>query len=142
MRYFIERLTPDHWHRLSKESHLITFGEINPPEYDRVDFALWTVDEKRNPLGFITVKEMDAETAYLQHGGVFPSIAKTLHAFRTYEQNIALLAKEYNYLWFRVKNTNIPMIKFGLATGFVPHGTYFHDPYLYVEMRADFRGVR
>ena len=138
-RFHIEKLSPEQWRKLSKDVHLVAFHEVSDPAEDRIDYALLIVD-RQTPAGYMTVKEMDGGTAYLQHGGAFPNHAGTVHAFRQYSVAIKELSAQYDYIWTRIENTNTAMIKMALNVGFVINGTYFHEPKLYLELLMDCTG--
>lgn len=142
MRFVVKKITPIMWENLSSHAKIISFNEISHPHSDRIDYALLIVDEKsETPAGFMTIKEMDCSTAYLQHGGAFPEHINSIHVFPQYMACIAELCRNYEHLWTRIENTNISMLKMAMKAGFRITGTFFHTPKLYLELLMDCRGA-
>lgn len=130
--YSVTKIPAFDWKMISKEAHLVTFGEYRE-NLDRIDFALMCSWEGRMG-GYITVKEMDAETAYVQHGGVFPTFAKSVYVLGGYKKLLSTLKRDYKIVWTRVENKNIPMLKLALSQGFVVNGTSLVKDKLYLEL--------
>jgi hypothetical protein len=93
----VQRLDSAKWSDLSEEAHLLCFNEKRDTSMDRIDFALLTTDGEK-PLAYMTCKELDAETVYLQYGGSFPETQGTANSFRAYNQMLfrqkSLVTKE------------------------------------------------
>lgn len=117
----IEKFSCEQWKELSEQAHLICFNEIRPASVDRIDFALMAVDENKIPLSYMTIREVDSETAYLQYGGSFKP--GSVHSFRSYELMLNRLKEEgYLRLQTYIENTNTTMLKFALKAGWLITG--------------------
>lgn len=135
MKFLIERLTKEDWKIMAKNAILISFAELTNPEEERIDYALMVIDhENSTPAGFMTVIEMDAKTAYLQRGGVFPDHAKSVYVYNQYKACLDELKNKYDTLWTRIENKNYSMLKMALKAGFIVNGTYNQDGKLFLEM--------
>jgi len=83
MKIVVHKLTPEQWSGISEQAHRVCFNEVKPKEWDRIDFALVAVDEERKQMiGYTTMREIDHETIYWQYGGSFPEYRGTLLAAR------------------------------------------------------------
>lgn len=133
--YSVVKIPAIDWKELSKNAHLVTFGEFREG-LDTIDFAL-LCSWNGATGGYLTVKEMDKETAYVQHGGVFPDFSKSVYVLGGYAKLLAVLKAEYKRVWTRVVNTNIPMIKLALSQGFIITGCSFVCNKLYLEMNLE-----
>lgn len=118
MNLAIKRLWPEEWAQFSEAAHSVTFGEFRPGSKDRVDFALLAVDEHDVPIGYVTIKELDAETAYWQFGGSFPSYRATASVWHAYKAAADWNAKHYKRVLTFIENNNTPMLKFAMKLGF------------------------
>jgi len=130
--YSVSTVSAEGWKNLSKGAHLATFGEIRE-NLDRVDFALLT-SYKGELGGYFTIKEMDANTAYIQHGGVFDNFRNSYNVLKGFKATLDTLKVDYLRIWHRVENTNIPMIKLSLSQGFIINGCSLVNSKLYLEM--------
>jgi hypothetical protein len=133
--YSVVKIPAIDWRELSKQAHFVTFGEYREG-IDRVDYALLCMWDGATG-GYVTVKEMDKDTAYIQHGGVFPDFQKSIYAFGGFVKLLKVLKSDYKRVWTRVVNTNIPMIKLALSQGFVITGCTFVCNKLYLEMNLE-----
>lgn len=131
--YQVQVLTAEEWKQFSNKSHIVVFGYDRPSELDRVDLARIVI-HKGEVGGFITCKEMDAETCYIQHGGVYPNFEKSLHVLRGYMALLNDIKSMYKIVWTRVENTNIPMLKMALSQGFIINGCSKVKNKLYLEL--------
>lgn len=131
--YEVVRLEPYEWLTISQEAHTVVFGTIRPPELDRISYALAI---KKNGVigGFATVIEMDQETAYLQHGGVFPNFESSTSVLAGYLALLEKLSTEYKYIWTRVENTNVRYLKLALKAGFLVNGVSTFKQKLLLEL--------
>jgi hypothetical protein len=130
--FSVTRIPACDWKELSKQAHLVTFGEYRE-NLDRIDYAL-TISCNGELGGYMTIKEMDAETAYIQHGGVFPNFAKSVYVLGGYKKFLKVLRSDYKRVWTRVENTNVSMLKLALSQGFIVNGTSLVKGKLYLEM--------
>lgn len=129
--------TKDDWQELSPNAHLSVFDEGINVASEKIDFAL-IVGEQENPFGYITIKEHDGTTAYIQRGGVFPTV-KGLGFSADYLQLCLswLWSRGFKKVFLNVKNGNVPMIKLGLNTGFRVTGMRQFKHELLLEMSIE-----
>lgn len=131
-KYFVQQLSPDQWGALSEKMHLVVFDKLRPKELERISFAL--IAECNEQLGgYITCKEMDSETLYIQYGGAFPNFSKSHYVLGGYLEMIKWCTQNYARVWTRIENKNVPMIKLALQAGFIVTGTSLMKNNLYVE---------
>lgn len=109
-------ITAEQWAKHSEDAHLICFGEKRPAEMNRIDFAL-LVEADGVPQAYMTCREVDAETVYMQYGGAFPSAKGTIKSFRAYQALLEKLGEVYKYGSTLIENTNTPMMKFAMQAG-------------------------
>lgn len=112
----VKRLLQHEWSELSETAHLICFGKHKPASQDRFDFALLAHSEN-GALGYVTCRELDADSVHWQFGGVFPGTrgsVKSLHVFRALRDHCA---QHYQRIGFLVENGNHAMIKMALHFG-------------------------
>jgi hypothetical protein len=117
----LETLSPVGWRELSKNAHLATFGVDRDPDQDRVNYALLVHNDKV-PCSYATIIELDSKTAYMQHGGAFPSVAKTVHTVKSYVMMTDYLKSRYDIVSTKIQNKNLPMLKLALAAGLEING--------------------
>lgn len=119
------------WLNLSEYAHLICFNEKGRGEIDRCDFAIMVIDDDV-PLMYATIKEHDSLTAHLSFGGAFPSCKGTPRSVKAYDLIMDYLRNRYKYVTMYVKNTNAPMLKFGLRAGFIITGIDYRHKETYL----------
>jgi hypothetical protein len=107
------------WERFAQDARRTVFNETMPPEYDRIDYALLVIgSEKDEPVAYMTVRELDADSAYLKHGGAFPPVKGTFHSLKIYMEMLDYLKPKYKRLTTLVENTNTVYLKMALTAGF------------------------
>lgn len=128
----IEQVGKPEWDKLAANAHLISFGEIRPPEFNRFHYALVCCDDE-NIYSYTTIIELDQESAYMQHGGAMPNIKGSIMVKRCYAMTVAWLKLRYKRISTRIKNTNIAMLKLALSEGLkvigcdcYPDGVFLH----------------
>lgn len=128
---YINTYTRQEWQVFSESAHLICFNQTGRGEIDRCDLALM-VGDGDIPLMYATIKEHDSLSAHLSFGGAFPSCKGTSKSVKAYDLIMEYLRKNYKYITMYVKNTNAPMLKFGIRAGFIITGIDFihNDTYL------------
>lgn len=132
----IERFTQTEWRELSEDAHMACFSEIRPNSVDRIDFALMTADEN-GPIAYMTLREIDNETLYLQYGGSFRP--GSVSSFRSYTLMLNRL-KELGYksgLTY-IENTNTAMLKFAMKVGWLITGVRTYKGTVLTEQTLDF----
>jgi len=135
----IKRLRPDEWATLSEDAHLAMFSERRPGYIDRIDFALLaTEDDNRGIVGYVTVRELDADGIYWQYGGAFPSIKTSTTVLGVYRQFVEYCKARYKRITTLVENTNIAYLKLAMKVGFRIIGVRVFKGSVLVELLLDF----
>lgn len=117
----LQRLSPQEWEGLAEQAHLAVFGEVRPASMNRIDFALVT-ERDSVPLQYMTCREADEETVYINYGGSFPSAKGTPLSYQCFELEMAYLQEKYKRATMLIENTNQPMLKFAMKQGLVITG--------------------
>ncbi len=118
----VERYTPSDWGTIAGDAHRAVFAETLPPEFDRIDFALMAVHAGKTPLGYLTARELNAQSVYMKHGGVFPPAAGKTIVLPVYLALLRYLDEYYRLITTLVENTNVPYLKLALTAGFLAVG--------------------
>ena len=119
------------WLNYSESAHLICFNQTGRGAIERCDLALMVVDGE-TPLMYATIKEHDTLSAHLSFGGAFPSCKGTSLSVKAYDLIMDYLKKNYKYVTMFIKNTNTPMLKFGLRAGFIITGIDYRFNEIYL----------
>lgn len=107
----------EQWDKFASLAHYLVFKENRPSEMNRIDFAL-VVLKGEKPLGYMTIREIDSETCYIQYGGAFESSKDTVMTYPAYKELIDWLSVKYKYCTTLIENTNLVMLKFAMKVGF------------------------
>lgn len=134
---FVKRIEKEDWKLLSKDSHVTVFKEEWDPEKERIDYALVTTDIDNQLIQYSTIRELDADTGYLQYGGSFPSYRGSVAAYRSFQAILRWLQAQYRYVSFLTENTNFPMLKFAIREGFVIVGMRVFKNHIMLEHFRD-----
>lgn len=132
----VERVEKSEWSSVSESAHSAVFQEIRPKEWDRIDYALLTVEDGRL-YGYCTVRELDSKSIYLQYGGAFPPASKSVKAYRCYGALINYFVGKYEHVTTLVENTNVAYLKLAMAFGFRIIGVRFFSGEIFVELFLD-----
>ena len=132
-RYEIRRVSNIEWEKYADQAHFVAFGETNRSRLDRIDFCILVVC-KGEVGGYITCKEMDSETCYIQYGAVFPNFAKSVYVSPGYLEMIRHLTDRYQNVTTKVENTNFPMLKLAMKAGFTVVGTSKFKDKLFLDL--------
>jgi RimJ/RimL family protein N-acetyltransferase len=129
----IEKVSPAEWYEMAGAAHLVMFAEDRPPDVDRIQFALIQGDG-RNPHSYLTARELESDSCYIQFGGVFPKFRGQQHG-NDYMKRYMDWFWEHGYVRINclVENTNLPMIKVLLSTGFLVIGCRFFEGIVLLE---------
>lgn len=122
----IVRLTPTEWKGLAENAHVAMFSKSRPASMDRIDYVL-VVDVDGVLGGYITVRELDAETVYWQFGGAFEWARKQSIVIREYDELLLAQKVLARRIVTKVENTNTSTLKLHLSRGFLIIGTEFWD---------------
>lgn len=114
-------MEPDAWAKYSRDAHLIVFTENRHPEMDRIDFTI-ILEHGGLPHSFATIRELDAESAYYQHGGLFPPALGKGDAHEYFRATTDIILSKYRRVNCLIQNTNVKMQKVALGGGFLPIG--------------------
>ena len=112
----IEKLKPEDWRYLAEDVHKVVFEERKPMSLDRIDYALLVVDEK--PQAYVTVREIDSESAYFQYGGAFPETKGTAASYECWKTVLGWAQEHYKRINFLVENDNKPMLRMAMSADF------------------------
>lgn len=132
----VEKILPQYWHKLGELAHTICFGEHRPESLNRHHFIIGVFGNKEL-AGYFTCLEMDSETVYIQHGGVFPNYEKTVNVVPGYLKMLELLSGDFRRAWTRIENKNSSMIKMALKAGFIIQGVYVFKRKTFVELEVE-----
>lgn len=135
----VVRISPEAWAPFSERAHLICFNEAKPASLDRISFALVVEDENEMPMLYGACKEHDAESLYYQYGGAFPGTKGTIKSFRCFEAILAWAVDNgYRRVSFLVENTNEPMLKLAMRSGFLITGVRYFKGNVLLEHVKEF----
>ena len=134
METVVEKICKREWYSLAENAHLICSNEVREPSMDRIDFALLNVKDKE-PLNYCTVRELDSESVYWQHGGAFPNTKGQVTAFYSYKRNAEWCFESgYKRITTYIENNNMPMLKIALKVGFLIIGTRTFKGHIMLEL--------
>jgi hypothetical protein len=108
---------PKDWKELSENVHSIVFSKVKPASWDRIDHAMLVV-KGEDPVGYITAREIDAETVYWQFGGMFPQYRDGVTTMKAYKLCIDLAERRYKRISTLIENTNTAMLRIAMHQGF------------------------
>lgn len=110
----------EEWKKIAFNAHLACFGEERDADTNTYDYVLCSFkdDPEKTICGYIGILEQDKHSAYLQHGGAFPTMEGTALTMRSYKMAVNYLKERYNILFCTILNTNISMLKMALNVGF------------------------
>lgn len=133
----LDRFTADEWKVHSEKAHLICFGNLNPAERQRIDFAL-VGRENDLLMAYGTFRELDGETVYWQFGGAFPGTKDTTASWRTFNAFLAYLRPKYKRVCMFVENNNLPMLKMAMKASFLIMGVRNYKDSILLEHLLEF----
>lgn len=140
MDYRLTKVSKDLWMEVAKDAHLAVFRETLPPEFDRIDYALLAVgktsegSDKEVPIAYMTLRELDAESVYMKHGGAFPTIKGTVVSMPCYVMMLNYLKEHYKRITTLVENTNTVYLKMALSAGFKVIGLRYFNKGILLEL--------
>ena len=133
------KIGKDEWGTVSRDAHLLTFGE-DRGDLDTIDFSLLALDDERKAAGYVTCKEWDKVTLYWQYGGVMPRYKKTFSTFGIYKDLINWCKKDYFRITTKIENNNKAKLRMANMAGFLIQGTYNHHGKILVDHCLEFKG--
>lgn len=117
MSVTVDKFNRAEWREYSETAHAICFGTHKPADWDRFDFAL-VVRTAEKLMGYITCREMDAETVYWQFGGAFPETRGTASVWKGYQAFVEFCRGKYKRIGTLIENDNAGMLKMAAKIGF------------------------
>lgn len=132
MIFRAEKISAEAWD--NESAHLISFGEARPKELNSYHFILAAFDESNNIAGYSTCIEMDKESLYLQHGGIMPNYAKSVHVLQAYGKCIVWCQDNYKRITTKIENKNLSMLKIAMQVGFLVVGTSTFKDKVYLDL--------
>lgn len=133
----LKKLTPVEWAVLSEKAHQVVFDKKRPASMERIDYALLAT-ENDLLVGYLTARELDADSVYWQFGGAFPDTA-ALKVFFAYQQFLNWTKEQgYKRITTLVENENLRYLKLAMKFGFRIIGCRFFEGEVLVELLNDF----
>lgn len=140
MRFMVKQVDSGYWKaNMSKDSHVVAFGEYRPPDIDRSDFVIIAIDQLDKYSGYITCKEMDSKSLYWQFGGPMPNYRGTIHVINILHSAMHWCRERYSRINTKVESTNLAMIKMHMKVGFLITGSTIFDGKVFLEMAQEFK---
>lgn len=131
----VDCLSRDEWKELSQDAHSFCFNEIRPASVDRIDFAL-LVHDNHDPVTYMTLREVDDETVYLQYGGSFrPGSVSSFNGYLLMLNRLKEMGFKTGQTY--IENTNRPMLKFALKVGWLITGVRVFGNSILTEQTID-----
>lgn len=138
MKFKITRISKDEWHEhLCRDAFNVSFGNVRHPNIERIDFALIATDSFNTISGFVTCKEMDAETLYWQYGGAMPNHSGTINVWNGYRCFIDWAKEKYKRVNTRIENRNYSMLRMAMKAGFCIVGTFNFNGKIYLDLAME-----
>lgn len=135
----IMQLDPEQWSVFSEDAHRAAFSEFRPAYMERIDYAILAHEpQNRGVLGYVTVRELDADSAYWQYGAALDTVSKGVLAVRVYERLINHMREKYKRITTLVENGNVPYLKLAMKMGFRIIGVRMFKGTVLVELLLDF----
>ena len=124
MNITAEYIHGDQWKKFAKRAHDEVFLQTKDPQKDRSDFAVLGLCNGA-PCGWSSFIELDADTLYIQYGGLFAHKRKTPYALSIYKKMHEWIddQKKWARVLMCVANDNVPMLKVALSCGMKIVGT-------------------
>ena len=99
------------------------------------DYALIGIDEETDlPISYVTCKQLNAHTMFLEYGGVAPEYRNTPKSQSIFIEAIKYLQKAgAKIINFATTNDNVKMQILGLKAGFKCMGCYMDGSKLFLE---------
>lgn len=135
----VVQVSPLDWAKtFSQNAHKAVFQELRGAFIDRISYALLVIKDEV-VIGYVTVMDYDAETVYWQFGGVLPTFRKSITAVKCIETAIEWQKKISTRILTYVENTNLPMLRFYLAYGFIIIGTRTYNGHTMLDLVKELR---
>lgn len=140
MNLSVVRIDKDKWAEMAHDVHINVFGEL--PSSSKVDFAL-VVQNNSLPcfyFGYVTCRELDAETLYWSYGGMFEKHRNTNFSLRAMYALLGWCSERYARLNTLIEQENTKMQRLSLKAGWLVSGVKQFKHELLIELTKEFRG--
>lgn len=141
MNLSLEILSKEEWKPMSELAHKISFGKDRPSEMDRIDYAMLIKNES-DPCCYATLIEIDRDSVYMQHGGAFPNVEKSVYTVKGYFMFINWLKEQYKCISTKILNKNVAMIKLALSAGLEIIGVEFNDGDIFLNLMWKYKSTQ
>lgn len=125
MSISVEVVTKEEFMSFSEKVHKILFDEERAPSFERINYALVCRNEKYGLIGYSTILELDAESAFMQNGGALKHVPEFIVG-KSYLLMVKFLKNKYAVIKTTIFNTNIRMLKLASRAGFIIHGVEYY----------------
>jgi len=136
MNVELVRYSASEWYAYSEAAHKLVFKEVREPWLNRIDFALLARVSDRI-LGYVTCREVDAETVYWQYGGAMDE-CRGLSAVRGFHAFLRDMHRTYRRVITLVKNDNVGYLHLLMKSGFRVIGVRCFKGEILCEMHIEF----
>lgn len=140
-RFQIKQIGKEEWVQICEAAHLAMFNMKRTGEMERIDYAL-LVEESGKLCGYLTARELDAESVYWQFGGAFPGTHSTTKVVEVYGRLIDWTEARYKRITTLVENTNVRYLKLAMHFGFRIIGCRTFKGTVLVELLNEFDEVK
>jgi RimJ/RimL family protein N-acetyltransferase len=130
-------LTPKEWEEHKDSYYSKVFGKLRGGQ-ERIDYCL-IVFCKGEIGGFLTCKELDVQTVYIQYGGVVPELRGTVYSASGVAAVTRHLSERYRFVRLRVDNSNASMLRVALKLGFLIEGLIHFNKNILLELNYERR---
>ena len=130
----------EEWNKIAHDAHLACFGEFRDPSFNRYDYVLCAFKEDGSICAYASIIELDAESAYMQHGGAFPTVEGTVMVLKSYRKILDNLRSKYKRASTKISNYNLRMLKMALNEGFIIIGVDCHSDGTFLHLINEFDG--
>lgn len=130
------RYEANEWREYASDAHKLVFKELRPAELDRISYALLCV-HAGGVVGYVTCRELDAESLYWQYGGALDECRGAL-AVRGFRSFLSYTRERYRRVTTLVSNGNIGYLHLAMKEGFRIIGTRCFKGEIFVELFIEF----
>lgn len=132
MNVGVVRYTADEWREYADSAHKLVFKKSRDPLIDRISFAL-LAHLHDSPLGYVTCREIDAESLYWQYGGALDEF-RGFNAVRGFKAFFNYCSDRYKRITTLVKNDNVAYLHLLMKMGFRAIGIRMFQAEIFLEM--------
>lgn len=132
MTFSLAIYNPEQWREYANAAHILVFKESREPLLDRISFAL-LAHNNQSPVGYVTCRELDAESLYWQYGGALDEF-RGFNAVRAFRVFFNYCAEKYKRISTLVKNDNVAYLHLLMKMGFRAIGLRTFGGEIFLEM--------